>query len=270
MNINDFRCMRQGHHLAMLTTAQAALLAPVEYSNGKKRSALLALHGFSSSPAVFRELLKNLTGYDTVIAPVLPGHGLDLDTFAKVRRGEWLAHVDKICAKLVAEYEQVDVLGFSLGGLLACHLSYRYKLHHLFLLAPALDLHVRINKLLLLANLLHKLGFSAVRNAAGNLITKHHCEIAYRQLPLTTSMEILRLIKDFSFKVPSCPTDIFLGTHDLVVASRSVAARFANQPNCHIHWLKQTAHVLPLEDEVKEIIARINSLRQSQRDFVSI
>lgn len=254
MNLDDFRCMRQGVQLSVLKPEQASLLKAVDRRNGHKQRALLVLHGFSSSPAVFRELSAGFEGYDAIVIPILPGHASNLAEFGGIKAADWLEYVKDVCAKLIDEYEQVDVLGLSLGGLLACHLGFEFKLHHLYLLAPALDLPYTLSKTLHLARVLRKMGFIRLRSAAGNILKPSSCEIAYRQLPLNTIVEILSLIRNFNFSLPCCPTDVFLGCHDKVISSHKVAARFAGQPHIQIHWLKNSAHVIPLDSDIQEVL----------------
>lgn len=258
MNIDAFRCMRRGIQLFTLTKQDSSLLAPIEQRNGKKHRALLMLHGFSSTPAVFRHFLPFLSScYDAVLCPALSGHADSLEAFAKVQRSDWYSQAEKSCELLIKEFEQVDVLGLSLGGLLACHLSTRFALHHLYLLAPAIDIKIALNKILKLVKILNWLGFSKVRCSAGNLYTSQYCEIAYRQLPLTAIIEMLTLIQQFQFTPPTCPTDLFLGCHDQVVSSWRIADRFADKDNINIHWLTNSAHVIPLDGDIEKILVCI-------------
>lgn len=255
MDIDAFRCMRRGIQLFTLTKKEATLLAPIDYRNGKNQRALLLFHGFSSSPAVYRKLIPSFLFYDAVICPVLPGHAANIETFAQTKANDWLQMAEEIGEVLINEFEQLDVMGLSLGGLLACHLSNRFALHHLYLLAPALDLYLPLNKTLHLLKILNWLNFSHVRGFAGNLHTTEYCEIAYRKLPLTTLIEMLTLVKQFKFDPPTCPTDLFLGCHDEVVSSWRVAARFTNKENVNIHWLANSAHVIPLDGDTESILA---------------
>ncbi|ASQ44750.1 alpha/beta hydrolase [Legionella clemsonensis] len=255
MNIDDFRAMRRGIPLFALDKKDVALMAPIERRNGEKKRALLLLHGFTSTPAVFRVMLPSLTFYDAILCPVLPGHADTLKAFAEVKAEAWLKTAEQSCELMLNEFEQVDVLGLSLGGILACHLSNQFKLHHLYLLAPALDLRLPLEHTLKLAKFLTCLGFQEVRGLSGDLFTNQHCEIAYRKLPLAAIIEIFNLIKQLSFNVPDCPTDVFLGCHDKVVSSWRVAARFANKDNVRIHWLSNSAHVIPLDGDIEQIIA---------------
>lgn len=258
MNNDDFRYMWHGKPLKILSKQEAHLLAPIYLRGEGHQNALLLLHGFSSSPAVFRALIPALRPmYEALVCPTLPGHGESISAFSQVKSTEWLTAAEEACALLMKKYEVVDVLGLSLGGLLACHLSQQFNLHHLYLLAPALALNLKINLALKTAHLLHYLGFQHLRNRAGSLCAQLHSEIAYRQLPITTVIEILSFIKAFHFKRPTCPTDLFLGRKDDVVNTALVAKHFMHLPPAHLHWLNNSAHVLPLDGDIDAIIACI-------------
>lgn len=261
MNLNDFRYMWRGKVQQSLSQDQIHLLAAIDQRTRRKKRAMLLLHGFSSSPAVYRQFLPSLTWYDAVVCPVLPGHGQSIEAFGKIHAQQWVDCAEQTCRALVAEYEAVDLLGLSLGGLLACHLSSRFAVNHAYLLAPALAIRSNLNRLLRLARLAYGLGFQQIRNRAGNLHTRAHQELAYRKLPIATVIELLCLIRDFKFIEPNCPIDLFLGEHDEVVDSDKVAAWFATNPNARIHWLAHSAHVLPLDGDMAAIV---NCIEQNQ------
>ena len=255
MNIDDFRYMWRGKQLQSPDDQQSKLLNTIHIRGKGNKRALLLLHGFSSSPAVFRLLLPALDQYDAIICPTLPGHGESIAAFTTASSKDWLAAAEHACEKLMKEYQQVDVMGLSLGGLLACHLSQRFALHHLYLLAPALKLQLNVPLALTLARALKRLGFKYLRNRAGNLYSEAYSELAYRQLPIATIIEILTLVNEYTFVPPTCPTDLFLGYFDKVVNSALVEKEFNNLPNCKVHWLSKSAHILPLDGDVAEIIA---------------
>lgn len=254
MNIDDFRYMRRGKQLDFLTSQQAHLLAPVNIRGSGTERAVLLLHGFSSSPAVYRQLIPALTGYDAIVCPTLPGHGESIAAFTAVKASDWIAAAEKTFEALTKEYKAVSVVGLSLGGVLACHLSQRFALHHLYLLAPAIALQLNIPLALKFAHILRWLGCKSVRNRAGNLCSQLHSELAYRKLPVATAIEILTLINNFHFVPPSCPTDVFLGRFDKVINTNLVEKSFAGAPNVTVHWLANSAHVLPLDSDVEIIV----------------
>ncbi len=259
MNIQDFRFMSRGQAIRELSVEEAPLLQPIDIRGTGRARALLLLHGFSSSPAVFRAMCPKIKGYDAVVCPVLPGHADSMAAFARVQAKDWLAAAHEACEALLKDYQAVDVLGFSLGGLLACHLSQRYALNRLYLLAPALLLRGHLRAMLMGARVLHGLGLQRVLNRGGNLHTNQFQELAYRQLPLSTIIQILTLIKNTPVIRPNCPTDLFLGRFDAVVDSQQVAERFIHQPQVTIHWLEHSAHVLPLDGDIDSILACLNA-----------
>lgn len=258
MKRDDFRHMHRGKQLAGLSEKDVQAMGAIKQTGQGREHALLMLHGFTSSPAVYRYLLPQIKHYDAIVCPVLSGHADSIDAFSQSTAADWLESADRACGDLLADYKKVDVLGLSLGGVLACALSQKYSLNHLYLLAPALELRIHINTSLNLARLCHALGFRQYRNAAGNIANPEHTEISYRRLPTNIIIEILSLIDEFNFLAPSCPIDLFLGRQDIVVNCEKVHKRFKNLNNVSIHWLKQSAHVLPLDNDYQEIADCIN------------
>jgi carboxylesterase len=258
MKISDFCYVQQGKQIARLQHKEAHLLLPIElHKNPKKERALLMLHGFGSTPGVFRLLIQKLNHYDTILAPTLAGHGLNLHAFSISKAKDWVASAEKSCRELVSSFAKVDVLGLSLGGLLAYHLQTQFPLHHLYLLAPAFDLHININTSLHLARTLEQLGFKAIKNRGGDFFGTTHAEITYTKLPLSTIVEVLRFILTFPFSAPTIPTDVFLGQHDKVVNSEEIALRFRGKPHQTVHWLTKSAHILPLDGDIDAIAKRM-------------
>lgn len=258
MNINDFSFMWRGKVVKLLSKDNIELLKPIDKRGENKDHALLLLHGFSSSPAVYRKLYPALSSYDAIVCPTLPGHCDTLASFSKIKATDWVNATIATCDNLVNNYKKVDVLGLSLGGVLACNLSNRFTLNHLYLLAPALELKIKVPAMLYLAKILKQLGVKHLRNKAGNFHIKNEAELAYSKLPLSTIMEILNFIKQYEFKAPTCKTDLFLGYHDAVVHSPKVAKYFSNLKNCKTHWLNNSAHILPLDGDYNKIIECIN------------
>lgn len=268
ITINDFRYMRRGTQLTGLTNKDLSLLEPVDIRHPGHDRALLLLHGFSSSPAVYRYLIPQLTNYNAIVCPVLPGHGQSIEAFTQSKACDWIAKAEACCAELCEQYKQVDVLGLSLGGLLACKLSQRFKLHHLYLLAPALKLNMRVYASIKLGQVLNALGFHHLRSNGGDLVSNSQAEITYRKLPIPTIVEMLRLVHDYQWVAPTCPVDLFLGLHDKVVDSNAIEALFIPLANAKIHWLNHSAHVLPLDNDYDEIIQCVNEISTDPRETV--
>jgi carboxylesterase len=76
---------------------------------------------------------------------LLPGHGGTAKDFSKTSMQAWQSHVDERIAVLEQEYENIIIVGHSMGGLLAVQsaLTYPNKIKGLFLLAIPLVLQMR-------------------------------------------------------------------------------------------------------------------------------
>lgn len=258
MNKNDFRYFRQGKQVDDLKEEDFSLIKSVYNHSHKNERALLLLHGFSSSPAVYRLLIPQLKNYDAVMCPVLPGHGQSIDAFSQITSADWIEEATRACEELFKTYKKVDVIGLSLGGLLACKLSERFAFNHMFLLAPAIKLQMNLRSNLKLASLLQSLGFKELRGAAGNLRSNAEAEISYKRLPLRAIEEMFNLVLQHQWIPPNAPVDLFLGVHDEVVPSDAIEHLFQDLPNVSIHWLANSAHVLPLDNDLEQIVACVN------------
>lgn len=99
--------------------------------------AVLLLHGFLGSPADFGDLPAALhaEGWD-VVAPLLPGHGTTPRELAESSMEERLTAALAAYDALAADHDRVDVLGFSMGGLLAAQVAGQRDAASLVLVNP--------------------------------------------------------------------------------------------------------------------------------------
>jgi carboxylesterase len=107
---------------------------------------VLLLHGFGDTPQTLRLLARELhaDGYD-VVAPLLPGHGRNVESFMRSRRGDWLACARVEFARLRATHESVVLGGLSMGGALAAVLAAENPdTPSLVLMAPYLDMTPKV------------------------------------------------------------------------------------------------------------------------------
>lgn len=105
-----------------MTVLRRRLSEPFTHERGPV--ACLLLHGFAGSPAEVRPLAEALAARDiTVRVPLLPGHGTTPDDLRRTRWPQWVRAAETELADLQARFEQVHVVGFSMGGLLALYLA---------------------------------------------------------------------------------------------------------------------------------------------------
>jgi carboxylesterase len=134
--------------LPLGTDGVVAGAAPIVLSADGPR-AVLILHGFGDTPQTVRYLADFLRGRGlTVRAPLLPGHGRSLREFASTRADDWVAAARQELETLQASYDEVAIIGLSMGGALASVLAAaRAELPALVLLAPYISMPRRLRHL---------------------------------------------------------------------------------------------------------------------------
>lgn len=106
----------------------------------KKPHVVILLHGFTSSPMIFDHLAPELKDNSIDFhAPLIVGFGLIRhDLLFTLREEDWVRQVTELYDLLASQYEEVSVIGHSLGGLLAVYLSQLRPIKHLVVAAPAI------------------------------------------------------------------------------------------------------------------------------------
>lgn len=107
--------------------------------SSQSRHAVLMIHGLGGTRHDFGTLDRKFEqiGYD-VHLPSLPGHGSNPGALSGVTSGDYMRLLSRTYRELLTRYERVDVVGISMGALLALMLSARERMTsgRLILLSP--------------------------------------------------------------------------------------------------------------------------------------
>lgn len=87
-------------------------------------TACLLIHGYMGTPFEMEPLVGPLEGLGLFVRLVtLPGHASSVENFRRSGFPDWAAEAEAEYDRLAAEYDNVIVIGFSLGGALALCLA---------------------------------------------------------------------------------------------------------------------------------------------------
>jgi carboxylesterase len=92
------------------------------------KTGLLLIHGFTGTPHELREMGSYLSSKGfTVKGILLKGHGKSLKEMREANHIDWIELAEQGYQELLRHCDEVFVIGFSMGGVLALHLANKYN-----------------------------------------------------------------------------------------------------------------------------------------------
>jgi carboxylesterase len=233
------------------------------------RGAAICLHGYTGTPYEVRPLADVLAARGfTVHAPLLTGHGSDP---AVCNRTSWRTWLDDA----VSAYDDLDartpvlsgprvVVGSSMGGLLALHLSLVRRVDALVLLAPALAFFPAqdVAVAALGAGLWRARPFLPKEAPGGDVgdATAQRNNPTYKVLPSRGVVELWHLQRATRPLLPRVTTPVCAlhGDRDGTIDPTSAATivRSVSAPLTEHHRLAQTRHLVGLDVE-RDVVAAL-------------
>lgn len=232
---------------------------------------ILAVHGFTGSPAAMRPLAQALhasTGAPTSV-PLLPGHGTNLKDMAASTWQQWSEAVDQAADELRTECGEIVIIGLSMGGALSLHTaSKRSDIAHVGLINPAVYVD---SPLAPFAGALS----TFIKRVSGieNAINKPgQDEQAYPQVPLRSVGELyrgVRVVRSELWRVHAPITYFLSGTDDVVEPRSWNCVRQGVRGPMRTVPLPMSNHVATLDYDAdkleEELTAVVRQLQEEPR-----
>ena len=226
----------------------------------------LLLHGFTSCTFELRLLGDHLQneGY-TVSIPLLPGHGTTPKDLKHRSWVEWYEASKKALFELRKVCKTVYVIGLSMGGSIALHLSAHYEIDGIVALAPGLYLK---NKFSFLSHILHPI-YPYSKKWFGPDINADVETITYDKIPVKSLSELLsmfRHLRDDLIDINS-PILIIYAEQDHVIDAKSAKEIYkkVSSKNKRILSLKKSFHIITLDVEKEQVFRETLNFLKSLR-----
>ena len=234
-----------------------------------KNEVILMIHGFTSSPYVFRMLAKHLSkkyGVE-VRVPLLPGHGTIYTKLDDMTVKDWLEAAEKEFLELTKRFSKVHVMGMSMGGTLCAHLATRFPdlIETMTLFSPAMYVADFWSSLVI--PFLHLLPEKKLRTILFKKKQDLNTDQYSYQTYSTKSIVVFQSLCQYVRKEFHCdvPTRIFVSQKDDVIHPRSGEwfIKRCENPNSKLIKLRRSPHILFMGSENEIILNELDRFLES-------
>lgn len=222
---------------------------------------ILFIHGYLGSSTQFNLLRQHLADVSEtdLLCLTLPGHEGTLRSFMCTTAGQWQQAVSERLAVLQTEYDEILLVGHSMGGLLAIHAAIvdARKIRGIVALALPLRLRFTLNTLRMRLGALRPpharedVRIQAARQMCG--ISDLRISNVWRLLPST--FMLLQLMRQAKTELCSLKPKlaVFNSVADEIVSSQTIRLVQKALPQSKIVLLTQSSHFWYSAEEAKQI-----------------
>ncbi len=238
------------------------------YTIGSGRRACLLVHGIAGSPAQMRTLAEALAAAGfRARGALLPGHGTHPDDLEGIVWQDWYEHIHDEYSELKKAYEEVSLIGFSIGAALSAHYAAHNQVDRLVLLSvPLCPLNDRFPTNLMLK--VYSMFFKTVKGKPETFLNAEGepFSLVYDRVPtliLHTMSELVGIVRSAVNRIES-PTLIIQSMNDSISGAKSgpLAYRKIRSREKRLVMLRRSGHSIMMEAEQKlvfhEIISFLN------------
>ncbi len=230
---------------------RAGCLAPFEMAGDPDRPACLLLHGLGCSPHTMQELGEFLSALGFhCYAPLLPGHGEELEDFKAVQLKDWVEAAHLSMDYLRNLRSKVVVVGFSLGGTLALELASTKPVAALACLAAPVFLDDWANRIYSETKEVTS-ALPLVFDVANRAARQRRKSAVHKVLPVTVVGEFLKLQEQVRETLEDihCPVLVAQSRsdHSVPPSNAPYILRQVGSQKRRLIWLKRAYHVLPVD-----------------------
>ncbi|MDQ7094648.1 alpha/beta fold hydrolase [Desulfosporosinus sp. PR] len=228
-------------------------------SIGDKKIKCLIIHGFGGGPHEVKPLADYLAGlaYD-VVCPVLKGHSATRKEMSKATYQDWIDSAERELLKIKENGDEIFLIGFSMGGLIAFNLACKHKV----------KLLVTINTPIFIWNIRR-----VILNLAADLKNRNYKNFSrYLQAgnisPLAAMIQFLLLLRQTKPKLEkvNCPILITQAEDDDTVRIRSVSylEKHLSSDRKAIRLFPEGGHLILLSPMAEQVMLCVGDYLRDQ------
>lgn len=225
----------------------------------------LCIHGFTGAPYEVEPLadyFTQSTDWD-VQTITLPGHG-DTPALKGISFQEWLACAEIELVRMLKRCDDLYIIGFSMGGMIASYLAAKYPVKKLVLLSAAAHY---INPKQFLLDVAHICKDSLRGTLAENVIYSRYRK-KFMKTPISSAFQFQKLVKATkpSLEKLYMPVLIVQGECDAIVPVSSARYLFNTIPSAdkELYLIPDCKHHVCLEKNASQLFEHVEGFLKKE------
>ena len=235
--------------------------SPVSFApdSGQHSVGILLVHGFTGSPHSMRPVAQRFMelGY-AVEMPVLTGHATRWQDLRDSTYQQWLDSAERGYRRLANQGLQVVVIGMSMGGTVATHLSARLPVAGTVLINPYM---VDVNPMMRHAGKVSKV-LPVLKAIGSDIAVPGVNEGAYSIVPTAAVHQLHLLGAETRALIPQLKSPVLylrsLGDHTVLDSSHRYFLEHCSVP-VEFRWLTRSYHVATLDYDAEYLLSAIQA-----------
>ncbi len=224
---------------------------------GCKKTKCLILHGFGGGVYEVQPLADYLIGLGYEVAcPVLKGHSATRKDLSEATYREWIDSAEQELLRLMVPGDEILLIGFSMGGLIAFNLACKYNFKAIVTINTPI-FYWNLHQVYL--NLLDDMKYKRYNHSRRYLQAKNNA-------PFLAIIQFLLLLKRTKPKLKNinCPLLIIQAEDDDTVRRKSVdyINKHASSDGKTIRFFHDGGHFLLLSPAAEQVMACIEDFLQ--------
>lgn len=233
------------------------------------RKGILFIHGFTGNTQELQPLAQYISERSEEYIyslPTLTGHGVELD-LKGVNYAHWLRDVENEYRLLAKRVDDITIIGFSMGGVLAIYLALKYKVNKIVLLSASLK-YIDVKQLYKLAIELMKKRKNLSDEEKIFLNENYYKFKNIRPATLLNFAEVVRLVSPYLKNIHQ-PIMIVQGLKDGLVPSET--AQFIHEQVASkekvLHFSPNGYHQICFSDDRMQWFAKVLGFLKQEKEI---
>ncbi|WP_307396944.1 alpha/beta hydrolase [Bacillus horti] len=225
----------------------------------------MLIHGFTGSPYEVKPLasfLEQQTNWN-IYTPTLAGHGQG-DSIVETTYHDWISSAEGALKKASEENEELILIGFSMGSIIASYLASKYQISKLILLSPAV-FYPSTQQFFKVMVEVTRMYFQDQLKAQ-SYIDRYRGK--WKSTPFQAVWNFHQLVKQLkpSFRLIDIPILIVQGRKDEIVNPKSAQYIFnmVRSEEKELVWLEDSKHIVCHDCEADIIFNKVEQFLQAE------